>query len=316
MSDKLRLGVSACLLGRPVRYNGGHKLDHFLVDMLGPHVDFVPVCPEVECGLGVPRESLRLVGDPEAPRLVTTRTKRDMTDRMLEWARWRVDELAGDDLCGFVFKSRSPSSGMTRIKVYNEKGVPAPVGVGMFAREFMRRFPLLPVEDDGRLHDPGIRENFIERIFALRRWHDVARQAPSRGALVAFHTAHKLLILSHGQHFYRTMGKLVAEAKTIAPDRLFAQYETMLMDALRVRATVANHVNTMQHIAGHFKKDLSADEKQELGEVIAAYRAGHVPLIVPMTLLNHYVRKYNKAYLTDQFYLRPHPLELRLRNHA
>jgi len=316
VSDKLRLGVSTCLLGRPVRYNGGHKLDHFLVDMLGPHVEFVPVCPEVECGLGVPRETMRLVGDPKAPRLVTTTTKRDMTGRMLEWARRRVQELEKEDLCGFVFKSRSPSSGMTRVKVYSEKGVPAPVGVGMFAREFMRRFPHLPVEEDGRLNDPGIRENFIERIFALRRWHDAMRESGTLAALVAFHTAHKLLILSHGQRFYRALGKLVAEAKQVAPDRLFARYETMLMDALRVRATVRNHANTLQHAAGHFKEDLSADEKQELGEVIGAYRSGHVPLIVPVTLLNHYVRKYDKTYLANQFYLRPHPLELKLRNHA
>ena len=163
----IRLGISACLLGQPVRYDGGHRLDRWIADTLGQYVTFVPVCPEAECGLGVPRESMHLAGDPARPRLITTRTHRDLTDRMVQWARRRVTELEKENLCGFIFKSNSPSSGMARVPVHDEKGGVAKTGVGIFARAFMDHFPLLPVEDEGRLHDDEIRENFIERLFAF-----------------------------------------------------------------------------------------------------------------------------------------------------
>ena len=171
--EKIKLGISTCLLGETVRYDGRHKLDRFLMNTLGQYVEYVPVCPEVECGLGVPRESMHLEGDPDSPRLVTTRTKQDMTDRMVQWARKRVVELEKEDLCGFIFKSNSPSSGMERVRVYNEKGMPVKKGIGIFAGIFMDRFPLLPAEEEGRLHDPELRENFIERIFTLKQWREV-----------------------------------------------------------------------------------------------------------------------------------------------
>jgi uncharacterized protein YbbK (DUF523 family) len=168
--NSIRLGISACLLGEPVRYDGGHQLDHYLKDTLGKYVEFVPVCPEVECGFGVPREIFRLVGNPVNPRLITTRTKQDFTERMEAWAKKRAAELEKEDLCGFVFKGGSPSSGMERVNVYNEKGIPTKKGVGLFARTFMERFPLTPVEEEGRLHDPLLRGNFIEKIFTCRCW--------------------------------------------------------------------------------------------------------------------------------------------------
>lgn len=171
--EKIKLGISTCLLGENVRYDGGHKLDQFLMNTLGQYVEYIPVCPEVECGLGVPRESMHLEGDPDSPRLVTTRTKQDMTDRMVQWARKRVVELEKEDLCGFIFKSNSPSSGMERVRVYNEKGMPVKKGIGIFAGIFMDRFPLLPAEEEGRLHDPELRENFVERIFTLKQWREV-----------------------------------------------------------------------------------------------------------------------------------------------
>ena len=312
----IRLGISACLLGEKVRWNGDHKLDHFLVDTLGQFVEYVPVCPEVESGFGVPREPFRLVGDPDAPRLMTTKSKQDHTERMITWAKKRVLELEGEDLCGFIFKSKSPSSGMERIKVYNEKGVPAKNGVGMFARAFMNHFPVLPVEDDGRLHDPRLRENFIERVFAYKRWRESLEQPKARGSLVDFHTRHKLMILAHSPQHYRMMGKLVAQAKALAPDTLRTRYQELLMEALRLKTTPKKNTNVLMHILGYFKKDLSRDEKQEMLEVIDMYHQGHVPLIVPITLINHYVRKYDQSYLKDQHYLHPHPVELHLRNHA
>jgi len=314
--EKIKLGISTCLLGKNVRYDGGHKLDRFLTDTLGQYVEYVPVCPEVECGLPIPRESMHLEGDPDSPRLVTIRTKQDMTDRMVQWARNRIIDLEKEDLCGFIFKSDSPSSGMERVKVYNEKGIPLKKGVGMFARIFMEHFPLLPVEDEGRLHDPGLRENFIERIFALKRWRAVLQSKESRGNVVDFHTKHKLLILSRSPKHYQMMGMLVAKAKALPIKELYQQYQTILMEALRSKTTSKKNSNVLMHMMGYFREQLSGDEKRELLEVTEAYRKGYTPLIVPVTLIQHYVRKYEQPYLKEQIYLNPHPLELQLRNHV
>lgn len=316
MEDKIRLGISACLMGQNVRYDGGHKHDRYLTDTLGEYVEYVPVCPEVECGLGIPRESMRLVGDPKSPRLVTVRSGEDLTERMLSWARGRVKELEKEGLCGFIFKSDSPSSGMERVKVYNEKGMPEKAGIGMFAKTFMDHFPLIPVEEEGRLHDPKLRENFIESIFTLKRWREVAQDKKSLGNLVAFHTQHKLLALSHSEKHYRAMGKLVAEGKKLPLSELYAGYETLLLEALKLRTTVKKNANVLQHMMGYFKEQLSKDEKQELLEILDEYRKGYIPLVVPITLINHYVRKYREDYLRQQVYLNPHPIALQLRNHA
>jgi uncharacterized protein YbgA (DUF1722 family) len=236
---------------------------------------------------------------------------------MLNWAQKRVQELAQENLCGFIFKSKSPSSGMERVKVYTEKGFPGSnKGVGLFARAFMARFPLVPVEEEGRLHDAALRENFIERIFALQRWRQVAEQKKNRGSIVAFHTEHKLQIMSHSQQHYRDMGKLVARVKEMGLESLYDAYEAMFMQALSLKATVKKNVNVLQHMAGYFKKELSKDEKQELQGVIEHYHSNYTPLIVPITLVNHYVRKYDQEYLKKQSYLNPHPIELKLRNRA
>jgi uncharacterized protein YbgA (DUF1722 family)/uncharacterized protein YbbK (DUF523 family) len=316
MNERVRLGISSCLLGNAVRWNSGHKMDRYLTRTLGQFVDYVPVCPEVEAGFGVPRESMRLVGDPENPRLITFKTKTDNTDQMLRWARGRVKELEKEDLHGFIFKSDSPSSGMIRVKVYTEKGMPVKKGVGMFAREFMNHFPLIPAEDDGRLHDPNIRENFIERIFALQRWRQTIANGKKMGNLVDFHTRNKLLILSHSQKHARSMGKLVAAGKQMPMEELFAEYEALLMEALALKTTPKKNLNVLQHLMGYFKKQLSGDEKQELLEVFEQYRQEFVPLVVPITLINHFVRKYDQQYLKMQTYLNPHPVELKLRTHV
>lgn len=317
MTTPIKLGISSCLLGNNVRYDNSNKWDRFLTDTLGQFVEYLPVCPEVECGLGVPREPVRQVGNPLSPRLVTTRTKLDHTDRMLSWAKKRVRELEKEDLCGFIFKTGSPSSGMERIKVFPEKpGMPTKKGVGLFARIFMEHFPRLPVEEDGRLHDVNLRENFIERIFALRRWRNLRSQQKKRGALVEFHTRHKLLILAHSTKHYQASGRLVAANPKANPGELYDTYEELLLEALKIKSTPKKHTNVLQHMMGYFKKELSSDEKQELLEVIDNYRTGLLPLIVPITLINHYVRKYDQQYLKDQYYLNPHPIELQLRNHV
>jgi uncharacterized protein YbgA (DUF1722 family)/uncharacterized protein YbbK (DUF523 family) len=314
--EKIRLGISKCLLGENVRFDGGHKLDRFLTETLGQYVDYVPVCPEVECGLPVPRESMHLEGDPDAPRLVTTRTKQDMTERMLQWARKRVGELEKENLMGFVFKSDSPSSGMERVRVYNEKGMAVKTGVGMFARAFMQHFPLLPVEEEGRLHDPRLRENFIERIFAFKRWRDILSRNGGRGDLVDFHTRHKLLILSHSTKHYQEMGKRVAQSKGIPLKDLYQHYQALFMEALQLKTTPKKNANVLMHMMGYFKEQLSPDEKQEVLELIDLYRKEFLPLIVPISLIKHFVRKYDQPYLKEQIYLNPHPIELQLRNHV
>ncbi len=316
LEAKIRLGVSSCLLGEKVRFDGGHKLDRFLTETLGRFVEFVPVCPEVEMGLPTPRETLRLVGDQESQRLVFSKSGEDITEAMTLWAQKRVAELEKEDLCGFVFKSKSPSSGMERVKLYDRNGVPNKHGVGLFARVFMEHFPLLPVEEDGRLHDPGLRENFIETIFVLKRWRDASAAGMTRGKLVDFHTRHKLLLLAHSTELYRQMGKLVAATEPMEDRELFERYLALLVKALRLRTSVPKHVNVLQHVLGYFKQQLSADEKQEVLSIIDSYRARQIPLIVPITLLNHFVRKYDQEYLKQQLYLNPHPAELQLRNHV
>jgi len=314
--DRIRLGISSCLLGERVRYDGGHKLDTFLRDTLGRYVEYIPVCPEVECGLGVPREAMRLIAAPSGSRLVTIRDGIDHTEKMLAWARAKVAALEKMDLCGFIFKSGSPSSGMERVKVYGPKGIPVKNGVGLFAGVFMQHFPLLPVEDEGRLNDPSLRENFIERIFALADWRESVQNGKIAGAVVGYHSRNKLLILSHSPKHYQAMGRLVADSGRMDASDLKQQYENLLMEALRVKATPAKHANVLQHMLGYFKDQLAPDEKQELLEIIASHRQGILPLIVPITLLQHYVRRFNQRYLKQQTYVNPHPLELKLRNHV
>jgi uncharacterized protein YbgA (DUF1722 family)/uncharacterized protein YbbK (DUF523 family) len=314
--EKIPIGISSCLLGENVRYNGGHALDRFLRDTLGRYVLYTPVCPEVECGFGIPRETLRLVGDPGKPRLITGKTGIDHTERMEAWAEMRMRNLEKQKLCGFIFKSDSPSSGMERVKVYDDSGVPRKIGVGIFARIFMEHFPLIPVEEEGRLHDPILRENFIERIFTYKRYREAMKEKESIKNLVAFHTAHKLLLMAHSPKYLQQMGNLTAHAKQFPPKELIMQYEKLLMEATALKPSTAKHTNVLHHIMGYFKKVLSADEKKELLEVIDQYRGELIPLIVPVTLMNHYVRKYDEAYLKEQVYLNPHPLELQLRNHV
>jgi len=313
--EKIKLGVSACLLGHEVRYDGGHKLNLFIRDILGQFADFVPVCPETECGLGIPREALRLIGSPENPRLLTRQTQKDVTQQMRDWAEKRLNDLEKEDLCGFIFKKDSPSSGLYRVKVYNENGHPVKNGTGIFAKAFTEQFPLLPVEEEGRLNDADLRENFVESIFVFQRLRELVQKKKTRGALVDFHTRHKLLIMAHSVEHYRIMGKIVAGTSGTL-EETYAEYIRTMAEALRLKATPRKHINVLQHIMGYFKKQLSPEEKQEILELLELYRNGHLPLIVPVTLMNHFVRKYEQPYLKDQYYLHPHPVELRLRNHV
>ncbi len=312
----IRVGISACLLGQEVRYDGGHKRDRYITNTLGKFFKWVPVCPEVEMGLGTPRETLRLEGDSAAPRLVFAKSRGDITEGMQAWTMSRLEGLARLDLSGYILKSDSPSCGMERVRVYRTSGIPGKTGVGIFARGLIERFPLLPVEEEGRLNDLPLRENFIERVFCYRRWWDLVAGGLTRGKLVAFHTAHKLLLMAHSPKHYAELGRLVANAKAMAPQELEARYGELFMAALKVKATAKKHTNVIHHILGYLKRDLDAKDKAELVAVITDYHRGLFPLIVPLTLLKHHLARSPVPYLQDQIYLNPHPKELMLRNHV
>ncbi|MDE0436075.1 MAG: DUF523 and DUF1722 domain-containing protein [Bryobacterales bacterium] len=312
----LRIGISSCLLGETVRYDGGHKRDRFLVDTLGGYVEWVPVCPELEVGMGVPRESLRLLRSDGETRLVAIKSRQDHTRVMQKWVRARLADLAKESLCGYVLKSRSPSCGMERVPIYDENGVPAKKGIGAFAGPLLERFPHLPVEEEGRLHDPKLRENFIERVFARNRLLSLFAGRWKTRNVVEFHTHHKLQLMSHSPKDYRQLGLLVATIKQ-EPRRVFRdQYESGFMTALRKKATRGRHANVLQHAAGYVREGIDSSSRQELSSVIEDFRQGLVPLIVPITLLRHHVRQLKVAYLENQHYLSPHPKELMLRNHV
>ena len=310
----IRIGVSRCLLGEAVRYDGGHKRDRFLTDVLGRYVEWVPICPEVEAGLETPREAMRLVGNASQPRLVTTKTERDMTKPLAMFAEQKLGTLETADLSGYVFKKDSPSCGIERVRIFNRHGMPSRNGVGLFARAFMERFPLVPIEDEGRLCDPVLRDNFIGRVFSYHRWQQLAQGPFLRKAIVVFHTRHKYLLLAHSRHHYQELGRLVAQADRYRPKDLIERYGTLFMEALALTATRRKHVNVLQHVIGHMKDQLRPGERAELDSLIEDYREGVVPLVVPITLVKHYVVRYRIDYVRDQVYLNPHPKEMKLRN--
>ncbi|MCE1225715.1 MAG: DUF523 and DUF1722 domain-containing protein [Geobacteraceae bacterium] len=308
------LGISSCLLGEKVRYDGGHKQHHYITDQLSDYFRFIPVCPEVESGLPIPREAMHLSGDPSTSSLITVKTGHDLTEQMQDWCQRRVKELEQLQLRGFILKKNSPSCGLFRVKVYQEKGPPLTSGQGLFARTLADAFPLLPVEEEGRLSDARLRENFIERVYSYDRLLTFLATKPAKADLIQFHTIHKLLIMAHSPDHYRQLGRLVASTQPL--QELLPTYTKLFMAALQLIATPAKQANVLMHCQGYFKKQLAPWEKQELLGLIDRYRIGQLPLIVPITLLNHYVSRFNETYLSEQLYFSPHPDELMLRNHA
>jgi len=314
-TDVIRIGVSSCLLGCKVRFDGGHKKDDFLVGTFGRWVEWVPVCPEVEVGMGTPRESVRLVREGDDVHMVAPKSGKDWTGAMRSYAAARVGRLAGERLCGYVLKKDSPSCGMERVKVYGA-GMPTKSGRGVFAEALLARFRNLPVEEEGRLCDPHLRDNFVERVFAYHRLQSFFAGRWTLGGLVAFHTAHKLQLMAHAPIAYAMLGRLVAGAKASPHDELRVRYEDAFMEGLKVIATARRNTNVLQHILGYFKKVLDPASRAELLALIRDYHEGLVPLVVPVTLVRHYVRLHDVSYLAGQTYLEPHPKELMLRNHV
>jgi uncharacterized protein YbgA (DUF1722 family)/uncharacterized protein YbbK (DUF523 family) len=312
----VRIGISSCLLGEHVRFDGNHKRDAFLVEVFGRHVTWVPVCPEVEMGLGVPRETMRLERHGHEIRLVTPKTGADHTDRLRTFAAQRLAALSQERLCGYILKKDSPSCGMERVRLYSTTGGPDRSGQGLFAAALMQRFPQLPVEEEGRMQDPRLRENFVTRVFAYQRWGQMAEQQITRAGLLRFHAQHKFLLVAHSQDGTRRVGRILAHPEQFADERAWAAaYLNGFTEVMRRTPTRRGHTNVLQHLAGYVSDHLDRDGREELTEMIEQYRRGLLPLIVPVTLIRHYVRKFEVPYLLDQVYLSPHPHELMLLNH-
>ncbi|QUE73977.1 DUF523 and DUF1722 domain-containing protein [Stutzerimonas stutzeri] len=310
----IKVGISACLLGEPVRFNGGHKESRLCSETLARHFEFVPVCPEVAIGLGTPRQPIRLVGDPDQPRAVgSVHAELDVTDALSAYGRQVATEL--HDICGFVLMQKSPSCGMERVKVYQANGHPIEGGgSGLFAHALMQARPDLPIEEDGRLNDPVLRENFLTRIFAYAEWQRLVASGVTRKALVEFHSRYKYQLMATDPVQYKALGRLVATVGKQPLEAFAPSYFSQLMEALKKTASRGTHTNVLQHLSGYLKRDLGTQDKQELQRLIDQYREGVVPLVVPMTLLKHHFRRHPDRYVATQVYLQPHPEDLSLRN--
>lgn len=313
-SPKPKLAISACLLGEPVRFNGGHKASRLCLDVLSRHFEFVPLCPEVAIGLGVPRPTLRLIGDRNAPRAVTQQgARQDVSDELRRYGREQAERL--QDICGYIFMQQSPSCGLQRVKLYNDNGQLLPPGTrGLYAEAFCAARPELPVEEEGRLNDPVLRENFLTRVFAFATWQELNAEGLSRAAVIAFHSRYKYQLMAHSPRHYNLLGQRLANIGGEPLETFAPRYFQDFMQALDSCATRGTHSNVLQHLAGYLKHDLPAAEKSELQQLIEQYRNGVIPLVVPLTLLKHHFRLHPHPYIQAQAYLQPHPETLSLRN--
>ncbi|HEX8593187.1 MAG TPA: DUF523 and DUF1722 domain-containing protein [Pseudomonas sp.] len=311
---KPKLGISACLLGAEVRFNGGHKESHLCTRALTEYFEFVPACPEVAIGMGIPREPIRLVGDAENPQaLGSVNRELNVTQALADYGVQMAAEL--DDISGYIFMQKSPSCGLERVKVYRENGAPVDGGGrGIYAQAFCARHPNLPVEEDGRLNDPVLRENFITRVFAYAAWHELLKIGLTRRSLTEFHSRYKYQLMANDPVQYRALGNMLGGMGRSDPNDIAEQYFSDLMTALKKCATRRTHTNVLQHLTGYLKQTISAADKQEIQQLIAQYHQGIVPLIVPLTLLKHHFRQHPDPYVALQVYMQPHPENLSLRN--
>ncbi len=316
--SKLPIGISSCLLGERVRYDGGHKNNDYIVQSLGRYFEFSAFCPEMAVGLGVPREPIRLVNEADGIHCVGVKNSAlDVTAQLVKCA----DEQASwhNNICGYIFKKDSPSCGMERVKVYpktsgKNSGQPLRHGVGIYAERLMQNFPHLPTEEEGRLGDAGLRENFVQRVFIYHRWRTLRANKPTWHDLTTFHARHKLILMSHNQTLNRQLGHRLSQSTSTDIGDFLDIYIDKLTALLKIVPTRKNHVNVLQHIQGYLKRHLDADDKEELTDTIHQYRAGILPLIVPITLLRHHFRKHPNEYIDRSWYLHPHPRELMLLN--
>lgn len=313
MSNNINIGISSCVLGEKVRFDSGHKVSRFVTKELAPYFQFVSVCPEVGMGMPVPRPTIRLISNDERLALVETKdSTKDHTQAMVEYSKSKVAELEEAQLCGYIVCAKSPTCGMERVKVYKNNGAEN-IGVGLYTNELMQKMPWLPVEEDGRLNDPILKENFITRVFTLYDFYQSVGNDLSRGSIIAFHSRYKLTLMAHHPNSYKELGRLVANIKDYDLEEFYQLYRVGLMKAMAYRATRKNNTNVLMHLQGYFKRNLDKQEKAELRQVIDDYRVGLLPLLAPLTLIKHYLKTHPDEYLEQQKYLEPYPQELRLR---
>jgi uncharacterized protein YbgA (DUF1722 family)/uncharacterized protein YbbK (DUF523 family) len=306
MSSPIKVGISSCLLGQQVRYDGGHKLSALCVQELGLLFEFVPTCPEAGAGLGVPRPAVRLTGNPAAPRAMGVDDPLlDVTDSLQAYTDKRVPELG--DLCGYVFIRNSPSCGLFRVKLYGPDGeLRDETSRGIFAAAMTDANPLMPVEEEGRLQDPVLRENFITRVFALHNWRQLQQQGLTAAALTDFHSRYKYTLMAHSLQHYQELGRMLADAGKQDAAALGEKYFAALMEGLQQRATRGTNTNVLMHLQGYLKAKLQDDEKQQLAQVIDQYRRGSLPLVEPVRLLRRYFARHPDPYIARQAYLQPY----------
>lgn len=317
-NEKIAVGISACLMGAPVRFNGGHKQSKFCKDTLSQYFDFHSICPEVAIGMSTPRQAIRLVSqqssDLSVRALGSDDPTLDVTDDLETYAHKQALEMS--DLCGYIFMQKSPSCGVFGVKRYLPNGYSEGSTRGIFARVFMEKNPLIPVEEAGRLNDPALRENFMMRVFALHDWKKTTRNGVTAQQVISFHARYKYLVMAHSVSHYKILGALLSDMSKEPVESIAAQYIEHLMQALAKPASRKHHCNALLHLQGYLKKFISKSDKQELNTCIDHYRNGVIPLIVPMTLLKHHLNHHDEvaSYAKQQVYLNPHPFELGLRN--
>ncbi|PMR68545.1 YbgA family protein [Halomonas heilongjiangensis] len=312
--EGIPVGISACLMGEPVRYNGGHKRSRYCLEVLQARFRFEPFCPELAAGLGVPREPIRLVGVPgEAPRVVGTRDPGlDVTEALAEVSEEFVARHR--HLRGFILMKGSPSCGLARVKVYHANGMPSHADSGAFVRALRRHFPELPLEEEARMNDAVLRENFITRVYAFDDWKRHVEADPGYHALLQFHSRQKYLLMAHHMEAYRELGRYLAGAHARPLEEAMSHYLERFMAALSRPATRKTHTNALMHVMGYLKQALDGETRRDLLRTVEDYRLGHVPLAVPIRLIHHYVKRHGSDYVRRQTYLDPHPYELGLRN--
>ncbi|CAK4075118.1 hypothetical protein VDT1_3808 [Vibrio sp. 16] len=313
MSNVINIGISSCVLGENVRFDSGHKISKFVTKELAPYFNFMPVCPEVGMGMPVPRPTIRLMSNEERIELVETKNPDNKhTEAMIDYSEKKVAELVDQELCGYIVCAKSPTCGMERVKVYSKNSA-AKEGIGLYTKTLMEKMPWLPVEEDGRLNDPVLKENFITRIYTLHDYYQSVGHNLTRGAIVAFHSRYKLTLMAHHPESYKKLGQLVANISDYDLEEFFKLYREGLMKAMAHRASRKNNTNVLMHLQGYFKRDLDKEKKAELCQVIDDYRVGLIPLLAPLTLIKHYLATHPDSYLQQQKYFDPYPQELRLR---
>ncbi len=314
VAQQIPIGISHCLLGAPVRFDGGHKHWSWCTETLTQYFSFQPICPEVESGMSIPREPIRQVERSDGIQLVATKNiTHDFTEQLSRYSKNKVESLS--ELSGFIFMKNSPTCGLERVKVYSEATqMPQKKGIGIFARYFSEKYPLIPVEDSGRLQDAAIRENFIARVFIYHQWNTEIKPNLSSRKLIEFHSKHKFTLLAHCQSAYREAGKRLGNLKEESLETIANEYIAIMMRGLRKIASKKNHTNVLQHLIGFIKEDIEPTQKQEILGSIEEYRNGDIPLLVPITLVRHYINQYGTPYVKAQSYWQPHPRALKLRS--